>query len=92
MNFFGSGFTILMYAWQLQEDLGADRAEAILTRDRGRDFDRSEVDRVEANRLSNIPGTAEWQEAQRNAPLLNAWAGEFTTVNIRKLCFDLHQH
>ena len=76
-----------MYAWQSQEDLGADRAEAILTRDRGRDFERSEVDRVEASRLSNIPGTAEWHEAQRNAPRLNAWAGEFATVNVRRILF-----
>ena len=78
---------ILMHGWQSQEDLGADRAEAILTRDRGRDFDRSEVDRVEANRLSNIPGTAEWDEAQRNKPLLTAWAGEFPTGNVRGIMF-----
>jgi hypothetical protein len=60
----------------VQLDLGTDRRESIVTADSTTRFDYVPMHRLEAERASNVQGSAANELAEKNKKKLSAWASK----------------
>jgi hypothetical protein len=66
----------------LQDDLGSARRERISTQDDPRNISHTRVEELEAHRLSNIPGTGAFAQANKKRSALAAWASMSSEMNV----------